>query len=323
MITEIILLLLLLIGLLNLLRESIAETALELQKSAKKWYDGLKRKETETFTEQRQKQTADSCITHHLKLLLQLTLGIGSEKGLRTFCVFCGGCGGMILLLLGHRVSVNLALAAALLAMLSPYAGLVLILQKKRNATSREGEILVTEMMENYKICRFQMREALELTARTMEGAPNSRRLLFSLSKELNRGLDDAQTREMLEEFRLSIHTSWANILTANLDFALLSGTEITAALQDLTETMVQARKVDEYARRENQEAGMMLRFLAPICYLLTVIGGIFCFHLSPGQFLHYQFQTQTGLTWLVISAMLYGSGLLLHEFLKRGRLDL
>ena len=59
------------------------------------------------------------------------------------------------------------------------------------------------------------------------------------------------------------------------------------------------------------------------VCYLLTVIGGIFWFQLSPGQFLHYQFATRTGLTWLVISGMLYGSGLLLYGFLRRGRLDL
>lgn len=323
MMTEGILLLLLFIGILGLFQESITELSLDLQKSAKKWYDGLKRTETAELLDPIAKQSADAYITHHLKLLLQLTLGIGSEKGLRTFCAFCGCCGGTVILLLGHRVSMNLALSAALLAMLFPYGGLVLILQKKRNAASREGEIFVTELLENYKICRFQMREAMELTAQTMEGAPNIRRLLFSLSKELNRGLDDEQTQEMLEEFRLSIHTSWANILTANLGFALLSGTEITAALQDLTETMVQARRVDEYARRENEEAGMMLRFLAPVCYLLTVIGGIFGFHLSPGQFLHYQFATQTGLTWLVISAMLYGSGLLLYGFLRRSRLDL
>ena len=320
--TEAILLLLLSVGIVCLFWETLAEIAARLRECAGNWYNSLKRTELPAFAEQTT-QRADSRLTLHFKLLLQLTLGIGSERGLRAFGVFCGSCGGLVILLLGHRVSMRLALSAALLAMLFPYAGLQLILQQKRNAASREGEILLTELLENYKICQFHMREAIELTAQTMEEAPNARRLLFSLSKGLNRGLDDAQTREMLEEFRLSIHTSWANILTANLSFALLSAAEITEALQDLTETMVQARKVDEYAKRENQEAGMMLRWLAPVCYLLTVIGGIFCFRLSPGQFLHYQFGTQTGLTWLVLSGMLYGSGLLLYGFLRRGRLDL
>ena len=320
--TEVILFLLLLAGTVCLFWETLAEIALRLRQCVGNWYNSLKRAELPAFAEQTKRGT-DGCLTHHFKLLLQLTLGIGSEKGLRVFGAFCGCCGGLVILLLGHRVSMRLALSAALLAMMFPYAGLQLMLQQKRNAASREGEALLTELLENYKICQFHMREAIELTAQTMEEAPNVRRLLFSLSKGLNRGLDDAQTREMLEEFRLSIHTSWANILTANLRFALLSSAEITEALQDLTETMVQARKVDEYAKRENQEAGMMLRWLAPVCYLLTVIGGIFWFRLSPGQFLHYQFATRTGLTWLVISGMLYGSGLLLYGFLRRGRLDL
>ncbi len=320
--TEVILFLLLISGTASLFWEILTDIAIRLRQCAASWYNSLKRAELPVFAEQTVPST-DGRLTHHIKLLLQLTLGIGSEKGLRVFGVLCGCCGGLVILLLGHRVSMRLALSAALLAMVFPYAGLQLMLQQKRNAASREGEILLTELLENYKICQFHMRDAIELTAQTMEEAPNARRLLFSLSKGLNRGLDDAQTRRMLEEFRLSIHTSWANILTANLSFALLSAAEITEALQDLTETMVQARKVDEYAKRENQEAGMMLRWLAPVCYLLTVIGGIFCFRLSPGQFLHYQLETQMGLTWLVLSGMLYGSGLLLYGFLRRGRLDL
>ena len=150
-----------------------------------------------------------------------------------------------------------------------------------------------------------------------------SKRLLFSLSKGLNRGSTDVETARLLEEFRLSLQTSWGNILAANLWFALTTGTEITAALQDLADTMLQARKIDEYAGRENHEAAMILRYLAPLCYALTVIGAIFYFRLTPRQFFYYQFQTQTGLSWFVISLMLYVGGLLVYGFISRGRLDL
>ena len=139
----------------------------------------------------------------------------------------------------------------------------------------------------------------------------------------LNRGSSDAETETLLEEFRLSLHTSWGNILSANLWFALTQGTQVTAALQDLTETMMQARRVDEYAGRENHEASLILRYLAPICYVLTVLGGIFYFRLTPQMFFHYQFQTQIGLSWFVISLMLYAGGLLVYGFISRGRLDL
>lgn len=58
----------------------------------------------------------------------------------------------------------------------------------------------------------------------------------------------------------------------------------MTAALQDLTETMMQARRVDEYAGRENHEASLILRYLAPICYVLTVLGGIFYFRADAAD---------------------------------------
>ena len=228
-----------------------------------------------------------------------------------------------MILLLGHRISLLLTLDAVMLAMLLPYAGLRLLLQRKRAAASREGELLLAELLENYKICYLNMRRAIEVSAQTIQEAPHAKRLLFSLSKGLNRGSSDAETETLLEEFRLSLHTSWGNILSANLWFALTQGTQVTAALQDLTETMMQARRVDEYAGRENHEASLILRYLAPICYVLTVLGGIFYFRLTPQMFFHYQFQTQIGLSWFVISLMLYAGGLLVYGFISRGRLDL
>lgn len=110
-----------------------------------------------------------------------------------------------MILLLGHRISLLLTLDAVMLAMLLPYAGLRLLLQRKRAAASREGEILLTELLENYKICYLNMRRAIEVSAQTIQEAPHAKRLLFSLSKGLNRGSSDAETETLLEEFRLSL----------------------------------------------------------------------------------------------------------------------
>lgn len=321
--TEGCLLLLLAAGILTLFWEEAIEIACALHAALTAWYESLQRMEVIEEESGLTGKGKEDLLSYHLKTLLQLTLGIGSERGLKAFLVLCGVCGGLVILLLGHRISLNLTLEAMLLAMLLPYAGLRLILRRKRAAASREGEILLTELLENYKICYLNMRRAIEVSARTMKEAPHAKRLLFSLSKGLNRGSTDVETARLLEEFRLSLQTSWGNILAANLWFALTTGTEITAALQDLADTMLQARKIDEYAGRENHEAAMILRYLAPLCYALTVIGAIFYFRLTPRQFFYYQFQTQTGLSWFVISLMLYVGGLLVYGFISRGRLDL
>ena len=98
------------------------------------------------------------------------------------------------------------------------------------------------------------MRRAIEVSARTMKEAPHAKRLLFSLSKGLNRGSTDVETARLLEEFRLSLQTSWGNILAANLWFALTTGTEITAALQDLADTEKYLKIIEERNREIEKE---------------------------------------------------------------------
>ena len=229
----------------------------------------------------------------------------------------------MSAVLLYGRVAEILTAAASLFIFLMPYALLRLKLQVIRVESSREGEILVTELLENYKIHYFNMQRAIEVSAVGMEEAPNCRRLLFNLSKGLNAAGGAEQIKQLLEEFRLSINTSWANILVVNLYFALSGGMQVTYALSDLAAAVAMARKVDEYVKRENNEAKLMLKYLAPAAYLLTLVGGIAFFGLTWKKYLFYQFHTTAGLTWLVISLLLYAAGILLYVYISKGKLDL
>jgi len=261
-------------------------------------------------------------VNDHIRLLLQVTLGLGADRSVRAFWVISGVPGAAIFILLIKKIPFALTVCAALLAAGLPYGLLHLRLQKLRVRSSREGEILITELLNNYKICFFNMQQAVEETARTIEDAPNSKRILFNLSRGLNTAADSRRIKHLLREFRLSLNTSWGNILAGNMYFALASGIEVTEALTDLAETVKRARKVDEYARRENNEAQLMLRYLAPVSYFLTAAGGIWYFGLTPEKFLYYQFGTEVGLTWFTISSVIYGTGLLINGWLTKTKLD-
>ena len=272
----------------------------------------------ETLSEKSKKNPVES----HIRLLLQITLGLGTEKSLKAFWVLSVLPGAALLLVLISKIPFTLTVCASVLTMSMPYGLLRLKLQRMRVESSREGEILITELLNNYKICFLNMQQAIEETARTIEDAPNSRRLLFNLSKGLNRAGGSSRISQLLEEFRLSINTSWGNIMTSNMYFALASGLEVTEALTDLAETIKRARKVDEYARRENNEAGLILKYLAPVSYFFTVAGGIGFFGLSPEKFLYYQFKTEVGLTWFTVSAVIYAAGILANGYLTKTKLD-
>ena len=180
----------------------------------------------------------------------------------------------------------------------------------------------MTELLENYKIHYCNMRQAIEQTASSIEEAPNSRRLLLNLTKGLNTAEKD-RIGSLLREFRLSINTSWGNILASNMGFALMSGVEVSEALADLADTVKRARRVDEFARRENNEAALILKYLAPVSYVLTAAAGVAFFGLSPEKFLYYQFKTEAGLTWFTISLIIYVAGVLLNACLSSAKLDI
>lgn len=265
---------------------------------------------------------SDDRIWEHLRKLLQLTLGLGSDRSVKFFGILSGMCGALVILTIGSRVPLKLSLLATALATAAPYGILRMKLQNLRIRSSREGELLITELLNNYKINYFNMERAIEVTAITLEDAPNSRRLLFNLSKGLNRVGTGSDISLLLDEFRLSINTSWGNILAQNMYFALNGGTRVADALGDLAGAVSAVRKVDEYSKRENNESRLMLKYLAPVSYVLTILAGIKYFGLSPGQYFKYQFETEVGLTWFTVSMIMYVTGIALSMYIRRSKLD-
>lgn len=264
-----------------------------------------------------------SGIYEHINLLLRITVDRGGRQWVRAFICISALMGIIPLLLLNNRIAVYLTLIAGVFAASLPYALLRLRLQVMRVESSREGEILVTEIMENYKLQYFNMQRAIEVSAAEIEEAPNCKRLLVNLAKGIPAAGSQDDIRKLLDEFRLSVNTSWSNILAVNMYFALTGGMQVTNALHDLSDAIIMARKADEYLKRENNEAKLMLKYLAPISYVMTVAGGIFFFNLTWKKYIMYQFGTAAGLTWIVISLLLYISGILIYIYISHGKLDI
>lgn len=212
-----------------------------------------------------------------------------------------------------------LALTVAVL----PLMLLLAKLQTIRIRSSKEGKMLIIELLDNYKIHYYNMQHAVEITAATIEEAPNCKRLLFNLSKGINRASSNEEIRDLLVDFKYAIGTSWAGILTDNIYFALSSGIRVEAAMEDLVDTLSMAEEVEEKSKRENNEAGLILKYLVPVCYLLTFVGAVKFFGLTPKTFLHYQFGTEAGISWFVIIVIMYIASLAAQFFLTRSKLDL
>lgn len=258
-----------------------------------------------------------------VRSLMWITMGMGTDRAVWLFFGISALSGTVTLLTLGLRLSMGLRLLTVLMASFMPFMLLRIRLEKIRVRGSREGEILLSELTDNYKIYYYNMREAIEKTASGIRDAPNSKRILTDLARGLERAGTDKAVRRLLEEFGLSINTSWSNTLNNLLYFSILKGIRVEEALEDLETTIMRAREVEEYSKRQLNEPKLMIRYLVPVCYLLTVVGGTRFFGLSAAEFLQYQFQTEAGVTWFTVFLILYIISYMANLYFSRNKLDL
>lgn len=216
-----------------------------------------------------------------------------------------------------------MALLCGVFMGLLPYGILTARLYRRRVARSKEGDILLQELLNNYKIHDFNMKEAIEVTAAELSQAPESRKLLLKLAKGLQRSVTKNEVEGHLSSFRYGLDTAWGNALSTNIFFAHLYGIRVDSALEDLLRSMIKSRKIIEHGKRENNEARLILKYLAPVSFFLTVAGACRYFDFTLAKFIRYQFGTSLGLQWFLIMTMMYFASLLLNVFLSREKMDI
>lgn len=316
---EAVLLILFAVGLLTLTLPEMEDLYRLIRYRIRVWYFWFHNEE-EWLDARRQRM--DERIFESIRRLLQAGYSMGTRKSVVAFFILSGSLGLITLLLVAGWISLPLTILTCLFSSGLPYLFLRCKIQGQRVASSQEGEVLVTELLNNYKIHYCNMRQAIEVTAMTMEGAPHCRKLMLNLARGLHKAVAGGDVEILMEEFRFAIGTSWANILATDMYLACSGGLRVTESLSDLARSMAQARQLEEYGRRENNEARWMLCYLVPIGGLLMVLGGCHFFGLTISQLLHYQFHTGPGITWFVIWLTTYMAAVGVHLLLTRRKFD-
>ncbi|MBQ4181135.1 MAG: hypothetical protein II617_02130 [Firmicutes bacterium] len=258
-----------------------------------------------------------------LSAMLDLAFGIKGDSSGQIFILASLVLGLVVFLILTLRFGPGLGIFGFAAFSTAPYLIMRTRLQDLRVDMSREGEQLLTELLNNYRIGHYNMREAIERTAVTIEEAPISKRMLLDLSRQLNAAAGDAQIKDAIERFRLALDTSWGDLLAANLEFAELDGIVVTESLVDLVESVGSARRWLEQTRRETSDSSMVLRILFPAMCVLIYVGATSAFGMTPAKFLHNQFGTATGVGWAVGLAFSYVLSLVASAFIARQKMDI
>lgn len=204
-----------------------------------------------------------------------------------------------------------------------PYLFIIARLNQQRTARSREGDTLIHELLNNYKIYDYNMREAVEMTVKTIEEAPHAKGILLDLSRGLGNAITAKEVNVVLDAFRYALDTTWGNALASCISFAHINGVRVDYALEDLANSITKSRQVIEHGKRENNEARLILTYLAPVSFLLSIVGACKYFGFTVGKFITYQFTTPTGLRWFLIMMSFYICGILINGFFSREKMDI
>ena len=262
-------------------------------------------------------------IGNHLRLLIQAADAEGYFPTVERFYLISGLLGFFPAVFFCRLLPDQTGILWGCVLALLPYLVLQVQLHEKRVRRSKEGDVLIQELRNQYQICNYNMIEALERTAQSLENASLGKSLFLQLAKELQHAVTKKEVEDSLVEFRYAFDTVWGNVLASNIFFAHLYGIRIDKALEDLSSYMIQSRKTIEYSKRENHEARVMLVWLTPISFLLSVFFACHFFGFTLWKFFSYQLGTTLGLQWFFAVVFCYVGSLFIHGFLAKEKMDI
>ena len=262
-------------------------------------------------------------IGNHLRMLISAAEAGRLLPSVEVFCLFSGALTVGSFLCFGVIAPWHTSLLWSVLTGLTPYLFLQARLHEKRVQRSLEGDVLIQELLNHYRIYDYHILTALEITAASLDEAPLGKKLFLELAKDLQMAVTKEEVEAVLMEFRYAYDTVWGNTLASNIFFGHVYGVRVDGALQDMLSCMVQSRKAIEYGRRENHEAKIMLVWLSPICFVLSVVFACCFFDFTLYKFFSYQMGTALGLQWFFSIIFCYVVSLLVHRFLAKEKMDI
>ena len=203
-----------------------------------------------------------------------------------------------------------------------PYLLLRMKLERIRRKGSFEGEELVALLLTQYWASELNIMDTIEKVIVSGKNIKITSKVLSSMLIEIRSTGNKERIKRATDSFAYSINTSWSKMLAYHFRTAILSGSDIGLALEDILVQLREARALMEERKRINGESARITVFLIPILYLGSVLASIAFLGLTPLDFIKNQFFTPEGAGLFVISLFLFILNLVLLEIITNRKLD-
>lgn len=269
------------------------------------------------------KQEFKNKLLIHLKMLLAVTINKNSNNDVFSFIAISLSIMIINLLLyisiLGFSPFVFLS---SLLFGLLPYIFLLLKLFNKRKMGSYEGQSLLSELINQYKINNLNIIEAIDCAIPQLKKQIYSRRALFKLSVKIKDFSSNEELSLAIKEFIFYFNTEWSILLGMNIFIALSDGTDITESLDDIINEFSYIKTNVEANKRNNNESFLMIKFITPLAYIASVYALFQINGFTLNKYFKYQFFNPIGLKMAVVIFVLIFFNFIFVSLLSKPKYD-
>lgn len=244
----------------------------------------------------------NSKLLSHIELLLSVTVELKTRYSIITFFMLSGFLFGIsIIFLFKSNIHFFICLLISTIIGMFPYIILKIKLHNIRVSSSYEATHLITELINQYKINYFNMIEAIDKTILRLDEQPYSKKALFRLSIAVKQYCGKEELKEIINEFNYSINTSWSLLLANNIYMSIEYGDDVREALNDILRDLLDLKRINEKNRQYNHETYVMIKYIAPSFYFLSVFAMFGIFGFTVNKFIDFQFNNPIGLKFFLL----------------------
>lgn len=216
----------------------------------------------------------------------------------------------------------NTAFVFSMLLASAPYTIVRIKFENLRKRTSFEGETLIVNFLNAYRISNFNVYEGLEGIISDDAKELKSKSLILKMILELRQCGSPQKIRQIINDFGNAVGTNWSRMFAYNIQLAAEKGIDVSLAVEDILFQLRDARKLYEERKRLNSEAMRIVVYLIPLLYLFTAIASIAFIGVEPDKLIKNQFFTEQGFLLFNISALMFIMNLLVMECVSKQKFD-
>lgn len=196
--------------------------------------------------------------------------------------------------------AISSSLLIAIICSLIPYGILFNKLLMTQSDSSRDATIIVTTLLNQYRIYYFNMAAAIDATILALDESVITRRYLMRLSMRIKEYRSEAELIKILDEFSFAVNTNWIRMLSDAIFFSISSKIDVTLSLNGIIKQIKLIDDIQNTGRRLNNEGFAMAKFLAPIMLIIMIWISVKMMGMEIDEILYRQINGQ-GIVFLYL----------------------